>query len=230
MEGGRRSDVIVPRFEMQPQRTSHSYIYLHGLASSPRSTKARYLSDRLRDRGIDLIVPDLNNGDFSHLTLTRCIQQTIALLDGTPTTLIGSSLGGLTAAWVAQKQTAVCKVILLAPAFNFLQRGLQNLGEDAIADWKTSGYRQVYHYGSRQQVPLHYGFVEDLQCYDDRHLDRPVDTLILHGIDDEVIPIAESQNLARSRPWVRLIELPSDHALGNVLPEIWQAIAAEIFP
>ncbi|MBC6435987.1 hypothetical protein FM036_43605, partial [Nostoc sp. HG1] len=26
------------------------------------------------------------------------------------------------------------------------------------------------------------------------------------------------------RPWVKLVELDSDHALGNVMEEIWQAI------
>ena len=53
---------------------------------------------------------------------------------------------------------------------------------------------------------------------------RPVPTLILHGCEDEVIPIQASRDFTRQRPWVQLIELNSDHSLGNVLPEIWQAI------
>ena len=52
-----------------------------------------------------------------------------------------------------------------------------------------------------------------------------IPTLILHGKKDEVIPIAASRDFAISRPWVELVELDSDHALGNVTTEIWQAIS-----
>ncbi|MCS6812403.1 MAG: esterase, partial [Cyanobacteria bacterium] len=62
-------------------------IYLHGFASSPNSTKARYLADCFAQAGLPLTVPDLNQGDFSHLTLTRQIQQVEALLTDEPTIL-----------------------------------------------------------------------------------------------------------------------------------------------
>ncbi|HAX74571.1 MAG TPA: esterase, partial [Cyanobacteria bacterium UBA11372] len=66
----------------------------------------------------------------------------------------------------------------------------------------------------------------DAQTYQNQPLNRPIPTLILHGCQDEVIPIESSRNFASGRPWVKLIELDSDHSLGNVLPEIWQAIMA----
>ncbi|MBW4549590.1 MAG: alpha/beta fold hydrolase [Aphanocapsa sp. GSE-SYN-MK-11-07L] len=94
------------------------YIYLHGFASGPKSTKAVYLSDRFANAGVPLVVPDLNQDNFYHLTLSRQIAQVEALLPvDTPITLIGSSFGGLTAAWVAQRCPQVARLILLAPAF-----------------------------------------------------------------------------------------------------------------
>ncbi len=51
-----------------------TYIYLHGFASSPSSTKAQYLRARFASLQINLNIPDLNQGDFSHLTLTRQLQ------------------------------------------------------------------------------------------------------------------------------------------------------------
>ena len=33
-----------------------------------------------------------------------------------------------------------------------------------------------------------------------------------------------SQDYAAQRPWVKLVELDSDHALADVQPEIWQEI------
>ena len=71
---------------------------------------------------------------------------------------------------------------------------------------------------------MHYDFLEDLAQYPDEQLQRQIPTLILHGINDEVIPIQASRNYLKTRPWVRLIELNSDHGLENVLDVIWQEI------
>ncbi len=73
-------------------------------------------------------------------------------------------------------------------------------------------------------LPLSYSFVTDLVQYDDIMLQRPVPTLILHGREDDVIPIRASRDYAASRHWVKLIELESDHALTDVQAEIWQAM------
>jgi hypothetical protein len=55
-------------------------------------------------------------------------------------------------------------------------------------------------------------------------LKRSLPTLILHGKNDEVIPIDASRKYACLRPWVELIELDSDHGLIDVLDAIEQAI------
>jgi hypothetical protein len=203
-----------------------SYIYLHGFASSPLSAKALYVRDRFSSLDIPLSIPDLNQGDFSGLTLTRQLQQVAAEFtsDGMPVTLIGSSLGGLTSAWVAQKYPQVQRLVLLAPAFGFLSHWLPKLGEEQLQRWQTEQFLSVYHYGEKRSLPLNYQFVLDAAQYQDEHLQRPIPTLILHGREDEVIPISASREFATQRPWVELIELESDHALVNVLPEIWQAI------
>jgi hypothetical protein len=202
------------------------FIYLHGFASSPKSAKAIYLHDCFAALGISLDVPDLNQGDFSHLTITRQLRQveTAFPSDEMPVTLIGSSLGGLTAAWLGQQQSQVQQLVLLAPAFGFLSHWLTKLGEEQLNQWRESGYLSVEHYGERRSLPLHYKFVDDARQYQETQLLRPVPTLILHGRHDEVIPVDASRDYASRRPWVRLIELDSDHALNDVMPQIWEAI------
>ncbi len=202
------------------------YIYLHGFASGPKSAKAAYLSDRFAEVSLPLVVPDLNQNDFYHLTLSRQIEQVEALLPvDTPVTLIGSSFGGLTAAWVAQRQPQVERLVLLAPAFQFAESWLPQLG-DRLYQWQTKGAIEVYHYTEKRQCLLSYDFVTDLYHYADQQLDRCVNTLILHGQADQVIRMQASRTFAASRPTVKLIELDSDHSLGNVLDDLWQAIAA----
>lgn len=185
-----------------------------------------YLHNCFAAQQISLEVPDLNQGDFSHLTIARQIAQIEALLppDGTPVTLIGSSLGGLTSAWLAEKQAQVQRLVLLAPAFGFLTHWLPQLGEEQLRQWQTSGYLPIYHYGEERSLPLHYKFVEDAHQYQETQLSRPVPTLILHGRGDEVIPITASRAYSRVRPWVQLLELDSDHGLRDVMPSIWEAI------
>lgn len=203
-----------------------SYIYLHGFASSPHSAKATYLRDRFSELGINLQIPDLNQGDFSRLTLTRQLQQVAAEFPPppTPVTLIGSSFGGLTAMWLAQGSAQVQRLILLAPAFQFLAYWLPKLGAQQVRQWQENNAIDVYHYGEGRKLPLEYEFVRDAQQYREGALTREIPTLILHGNADEVVPVQASRHFATSRPWVNFRELDSEHGLGNAMPEIWQAI------
>ncbi|MEG3930928.1 MULTISPECIES: YqiA/YcfP family alpha/beta fold hydrolase [unclassified Microcoleus] len=214
-----------------------SYIYLHGFASSPDSLKAKYFRERFSSVGIDLKTPDLNQNDFSGLTLTRQLQQIetdflqtqssqsaekVKELGGV--TIIGSSFGGLTAAWLADRQLSVKQIVLLAPAFDFISHWLPLLGQQQLEKWQSEKYLPVYHYGEQGYLPLNYQFVADMAQYPEEKLMRSVPTLILHGKHDTIIPVHASRDFAANRPWVQLIELEDDHSLGNVLAEMWEAI------
>ncbi len=202
------------------------YIYLHGFASGPGSTKAQELKARCANVGIDLLIPDLNQGDFTHLTLSRQIAQVVDLLppDESPVTLIGASLGGWTAAIIAQDYPQVERLILLAPAVNFLDHWLPKLGADRLKSWEDIGYLQIYHHAIQNLLPLHYDFITDARKYHFFKSDRVLPTLIIHGIHDEVIPIESSRDLAISHSWIELIEVDSNHALTDCIDLIWQKL------
>jgi len=203
-----------------------AYIYLHGFASSPQSSKAIYLRDRFAEINLNLEVLDLNQGDFTHLTLTRQIQQTVDAITNseTPITLIGSSFGGLTSAWVAQQQFQVENLILLAPAFGFPQSWYSRLSSGQMEQWRDSGYLNIYHYGMGREIPLNYQFLEDANNYPLSGLRRSLSTMIIHGINDDVVPIKVSRDYANQHPEVQLIELDSDHGLNDAQEKIWQLI------
>ena len=207
--------------------SQYQYIYLHGLASSPLSQKAQYLNQCFQEKSIDLLILDLNDNDFSHLTLTRQINQVVDCFvqdSQQEIRIIGSSFGGLTAAWLAQKYSQIESIILLAPAFNFKNHWLPKLLPETIEQWKTTKYLPVYHYGEDKELPLHYQFVIDLNKYEDQQLNQSIPTLILHGINDQIIPIEASQQYNSDHSWANLIELDSDHSLTSVMPTIWQHI------
>jgi uncharacterized protein len=200
-----------------------NYLYLHGFASAPQSTKAIYLCDRFLELNFPLIIPDLNQDDFFSLTLTRQIQQCEEILVSQPGdwSIIGSSFGGLTATWLAQRYPMVQKLVLLAPAFYFLKYWEQQLGAEQLSQWQHMGSIEVYHYGVQCPLPLSYQFWQDASQYDESDLQRDLPTLILHGRNDDVIPIQSSHQYLQSHPQCELIEMESDHALTDVMLKIW---------
>jgi uncharacterized protein len=202
------------------------YIYLHGFSSGPGSTKAKYVREHCAKIGIDLQVPDLNQDDFSHLTVSRQIAQVVDLFpqDGSFVTLIGSSLGGWISAIIAQNYPQVERLVLLAPAFDFLHHWLPKIGEQQLNLWQQTGYISIYHHAIKDLSPLHYDFVIDAHKYPLAEIDRVIPTLIIHGINDDVVPISVSQDFARVHPWVELLEWDSDHQLTDKNKQIWQEI------
>ncbi|WP_446717980.1 YqiA/YcfP family alpha/beta fold hydrolase [Crocosphaera sp. Alani8] len=207
-----------------------TYIYLHGFASSPQSIKAQKFKELFASQNIPLIIPDLNQGDFYNLTLTRQIKQVSKYIenDSNSVVLIGSSLGGLTATFVAEKHTKVKRLILLAPAFKFFSHWSKNINQDTFRTWKNKGELSTYHYGYDKELPLSYQFIIDGQTYQETILERPVPTLIFHGKNDQVIPIESSYDYAQTRKWVKVIQLDSDHGLTEMVPEIWKQIQTDL--
>jgi pimeloyl-ACP methyl ester carboxylesterase len=211
--------------------SSHILLYLHGFASGPSSTKAWYLERHFAEIGYELHVPDLNLGDFSRTTLSKQLDFLANLITElrqenpeAKVVVLGSSLGGLLAVLLAARVPEVNQLVLLAPAFGFGQRILDNLGTDQVALWHSSGQRMFYHYGYRQEMQLPYEFLVDALQHDENVLTRPVPTLIIHGEHDEVVPACLSVTYAKNRPHVQLEVVRSDHALTDQLQFIWAEV------
>ena len=90
---------------------SPSILYLHGFCSSPASWKVRLLGEHLATAGLGecFACPALSH--VPRLAITQA-EALIAATDG-PLTLIGSSLGGFYATWLAEKHDL--RAILVNP-------------------------------------------------------------------------------------------------------------------
>lgn len=199
-------------------------IYLHGFASSPHSGKATYLGSRLRDRGIEVEIPDLNQPDFSTLTITRMLDQTGQIMDRAsgPVDLIGSSLGGFVALNAAVRwPDRVRRIVLMAPAIDFTDEGLSAPGGITMADWKRAGSMMVFHFGYGRLMPIHYGLYEDARRYPLVHADLRMPILIFQGRNDTSVSPAATEAWARTRPNVELHLLDDGHQLSSSMNYIW---------
>jgi len=199
-------------------------IYLHGFASGPQSSKAKHFSRVLGQRGIEVHVPDLNDGAFSHLTLSGqlfLIDTIVRTFDDEPFFFMGSSMGGLLATMAAPKYENLRGLILLAPGFGLNKRWHELLGPEQLADWKSRGSITVFHHMYNRKVDLKYSFIEDADKYQTDDLRASVPTLVLHGIHDTVVPPLLSEKFAEQNPHqVELHLLDSDHGLLDVLEEM----------
>ncbi|HEY1755726.1 MAG TPA: YqiA/YcfP family alpha/beta fold hydrolase [Bryobacteraceae bacterium] len=200
------------------------YIYLHGFASSPQSSKAQFFRKQFADKGLTLEIPALDGGDFTHLTITGQLQIVDAAVDGEPTILFGSSLGGYLAALYAARHANIEKLVLLAPAFQFPSRWRQRYSPEELARWQREGSAPVFHYGYNREVPLGYQLLEDSQNYEDEpEFAQPA--LILHGSLDTVVPASISTAYAARHSRVSLKLFDSGHELTNVLEDLWAETA-----
>ena len=201
-----------------------NYLYLHGFASSPQSTKARFMQQRFAEMGLTLHVPDLNLTDFATATLSDQLDylDRIYINHNEPLVVIGSSLGGFLAVQLAAQKIQVQKLVLFAPAFGFSQRIAKSLGEENVTKWQQDDIREFYHYGLKRNVNLHFNFFTDAQKYSDEKLTRSLPMLIFHGLHDDVVPASLSEEFAKLRSQVTLKLLDDDHALGKDLDSIWQ--------
>jgi len=72
-----------------------------------------------------------------------------------------------------------------------------------------------------------YGLIEDGEQYEDYPEVRDP-TLVYHGVRDEVVPAAWSEEFAAGRGNVKLRLVDSDHQLLDALDEIWEGVAEDL--
>jgi len=218
--------------------------YLHGFASSARSSKARFFAERLAPFGLPLHCPDFNEPDFSTLTTTRMLQQVeaaMAALPPGPVALMGSSLGAFVAWHAAARQAAaataragaqsaephpITKLILLAPALDFGANRVREIGDEGLARWKATNQREFFHYAYNEPRTVHYALYEDARQYDSMEARVDVPALVFQGERDASVDPARVRAFCATRPSITLHMLDDDHQLLASLDRLWAESAA----
>ncbi|MFH1132215.1 MAG: ROK family protein, partial [Pseudomonadota bacterium] len=197
-------------------------IYLHGFASSPLSFKAEKFAEAFAKRGIPLEIPDLVEGDFAGITLSKELALLDRMTEGQPdgsVILIGSSFGAYAASLYAAKSKKIVAMVLMAPAFSFYTIWRDRLGEEQIARWQEKGVMSVTNYAKGEVENIGWSLMYDAQMHAD-YPDVRVPVLIFHGEQDESVDWSGSAKFAAKRPNVELELLKSDHGLGDAIDHI----------
>jgi pimeloyl-ACP methyl ester carboxylesterase len=198
------------------------WLYCHGFASGPNSTKGVKLSEHFAARGVALERLDLRAPSLERLSFPAMKDVVTAALGGARdrAVLFGSSLGGLTVARVAEADARVSALVLLAPAFRIAERWRARMSDTEWRDWETSGFLEIDDYAAKRRARVHFEFIRELAAIDVGWPDVRVPTLIVHGRQDDTVDPELSRDFARGKRWVRLVEVDDGHELTQSLPRI----------
>ena len=218
---------------MPESRGNRVALYLHGFASSPDSSKAHFFGGRFVHHGIPFYCPDLNQPDFSTLTVSRMLRQTQEALDPLPPArviLMGSSLGGFVAVEAAARQPGglrhpITHLVLLAPAVELEWDRWSEVGPGGVDRWREAGDVEIYHFARNAPARLAFGFYVDSERYrpSKRRVDVPM--LIFQGRQDESVSPSIVERFAQAQPNATMHLLEDTHQLKNHLDFMWVAIA-----
>ena len=173
-------------------------LYLHGFRSSPQSAKARAVAQRVRQQhpGVTWWCPQLPPSPREAMAL---VAEGIAGWPQASMAVVGSSLGGFYATWVAARTG--CRAVLLNPAVNPARDLQKYIGE------QTSWHDPQDRFFFRPE------FITELQALECPGQPAPAQVLAIIAKGDEVLDWREmQQRYPGSR--IRLLE-GGDHALSD---------------
>ena len=177
--------------------TTH-LLYLHGFRSSPQSAKARQMATHVAQHhpGVVFWCPQLPPSPRAAMAL---VAQGIADWPGARMAVVGSSLGGFYASWVAQHKG--CKSVLLNPAVDPARDLARHIGEQTA--WHDPAERFFFQPG----------YIDELRALDTRHLPPAAPELALIAQGDEVLDWREM--VARYPQAQQIVQEGGEHALLN---------------
>ncbi|OWW19036.1 YqiA/YcfP family alpha/beta fold hydrolase [Noviherbaspirillum denitrificans] len=181
-------------------------LYLHGFRSSPASFKARLIGEKMvaLGRGGEYRCPQLPASPREAMALAEAL----VAPDPANVTLVGSSLGGYYATWLAEKFG--CRAVLLNPAVK-PPRDLE----------KYVGVTTAYHSDAPFEFKREY--IDELKALAVERITRPERYLLMAATGDEVLDWRE---MTAHYPGARqhIIE-GSDHGISEFAQYLDEVLA-----
>lgn len=146
-------------------------LYLHGFRSSPLSFKTGLLAERMRQlgRGDEYVCPQLPASPREAVELAMDIARRV---DPSALTLIGSSLGGYYATWMAEQLG--CRAVMLNPAV-YAARDLAS----------QVGVKTQYH--SNEPFEFKSEYIDELQALAVECITQPERYFLIAATGDELL-------------------------------------------
>ena len=232
-------------------------IVVHGFQAHRKMEMVASMAEKVHKSGCTAVTWDMSGhgdseGSFSEFTITHAIEELNAVIadakanfPGRKIGIVGNSQGGMVAMLAASKDATIKAVVLHAPVSDFQDaiqvagaKMIQAMGmegkttpEALIQGWKARG-AIIYPDSHNNLVPLNYSFYEDGMRHSvmaaARRINAPV--LLIHGKNDETVPLAQSLALAKTlklnRKSFRQVPNGLHEFTGSQLEEYTEAASA----
>lgn len=186
------------------------FILCHGFSTSKDGRTNTQLEKILNDNGLatfrfDFFGHGESGGSFEDITITEAVDDVLQALNLVKKTgykrigLIGSSFGGIASTLAASQTSNLFLLALKSPVSDYMEiLTLRNHGGEKIEDWKKKG-ALFFKDANDSDLKLKYAFVEDAQKADGYNAAKKITipTLIVHGAQDETVPVEQSIKASR---------------------------------
>lgn len=136
------------------------------------------------------------------------------------TTVVGHSAGGHLALWLAARPHRLDLVVGLAPVGDLRAAARDRLGDGAVQELLG---------GEPDEVPDRYAEADPSVLL----VDPPACPVrVVHGADDDVVPVGNSRGLAAAHPWVdlRVVEGADHFAVMDPTSTAWAQVLTALDP
>jgi predicted esterase YcpF (UPF0227 family) len=173
------------------------FIYLHGFNSSPASFKARLLRERLAalGRAADFTAPHLPHQPMQAIAAIEGVLAACVLDD---VTLVGSSLGGHYATWIAERHGV--RAALINPA----------IAPHRLLALALGPQRNLY---SGETYELTQAHLDELRALEIERITRPERYLLIVAMGDEVLDSRVA--LGKYRHAIQIVHAGGDHGFSE---------------
>ena len=212
----------------EPDSSGPIIVLCHGFGTSKDSRTFLSLEGPLVAAGISTFRFDFfghgeSDGRFAEITVSEAVQDVLSAiayvrdLEYRRIGLVGSSFGGLAALVAAAQKPDLCLLALKSPVSDYMSRLFVDRDGHDLQAWKEQGYILIPD-GEGDPTRLNYTFYEDAErILGYAAADKiKAPTLIVHGDEDESVPVEQSLKLDTIIPDCRLEILKgADHRYSH---------------
>ena len=209
-------------------------IYLHGFRSHCNGEKALEIAQHAITMQRSWLRFDLrghgrSDGQLCDQVISSGLSDLLLVIDAIKDrTLIlhASSMG----CWISllatlRRRERIPALMLIAPAFNFVQNNLANLPKPVLKQWQAETYMSFPDAYGEEPYSLRYDIINDALPFDVLHSDVSLDIPlhIVHGENDPIIPIDNTEKFIRHALLPKLVfeRIPGgQHRLTDHIPLI----------
>ena len=185
--------IIILCHGFSTSKNSHTYVRLQEILNKYQISTFRF----------DFFGHGESEGKFEDITISEAVDDILNAIKFlknqgyTKIGLVSSSFGGIASLMTASKTDDLFILALKSPVSNYEEKEYATKSKEELEEWRNRGFR-YYVSGDGRKLKLNYTFFEDFKNNNGYEAAKKIKipTLIVHGDNDESVPIEQSKKTA----------------------------------